>query len=113
MTVAIIFAVVSIAAIGGFLYLIAAIVGDSRVERERILAYYTELVIQAEENITAEREAYIQERNSLLERIQRPEFTPPVPFSGPPVISDEINDDLHLVGTVRENDSPPPPDDAA
>jgi hypothetical protein len=71
------------------------------------------MLLNAEAQMQQEREAYIQERNSLLERIQRPEFTPPVPFSGPTVVSDEINDDLHLVGTIKDSDSPPPPDEAA
>ena len=58
----------------------------------------------------AERERLMVERNSLLERIQRPEHIPPVPFAGPPPVDDTIHDELHLVGAVT---GPPTDPEAA
>lgn len=91
--------------IGGFLYLLAAVLGSAKEERDQLAAYYTETLIQNEIQAQAE-------RNVLLERIQRPEFVPQNPFNSEPVISDEIHDDLHLVGTIKDNSNPPPPDAA-
>jgi hypothetical protein len=110
---AIVFAVAAVIIIAAFLYVLAAVIAESHSERDAVSAYFTELLITAEMQMQQEREAYIQERNSLLERIQRPEFTPPTPFAGPAIVSDEIQDDLHLVGTIKDTDSPPPPDEAA
>jgi hypothetical protein len=91
--------------IGGFLYLLAAVLGDSREERDQLSAYYAELLLQTE--IQAQ-----NERNVLLERIQRPDLIPANPLNSEPVISDEIHDDLHLVGSIKDDNNPPPPDAA-
>jgi len=95
----------------GFLYLIALINTEARAERDQLATYYIELLLQAERQMAEEREMMIAERNSLLERIQRPEFVPPAPSIVPDIVNDEINDDLHLVGTVVDGN--PPPDEAA
>jgi hypothetical protein len=105
-------AVVYLATVGGFLYLLAAVIGNARIEREQVSAYFTELLLQVEAQAQDEREAGILERNSLLERIQRPEFIPPAPSFGPVEVSNEIQDDLHLVGTIKDTDNPLPPDAA-
>lgn len=104
----IVIAVAAVLVIGGFLYLYAAIVAENKAEREGITAYFSDLLIQANLNLQTEREAWSQERAALLERIQRPDQVPPTPVVGPQVVNDEINDDLHLVGTVVEG-----PDEAA
>lgn len=106
--VAIVIAVAAILICAGFLYLIAGVISEGKAEREALTAYLSDLVIQANINIQTERDAWAQERASLLERIQRPDQTPPTPVVGPKIVNDEINDDLHLVGTVVDD-----PDEAA
>lgn len=106
--VAIVIAVTAILIVGGFLYLLAAVIGEGRSERDSLNTYYVEMLAHSEINQEQERQRWAQERASLLERIQRPEQTPPTPFTGPEVVNDEINDDLHLVGTVVDD-----PDEAA
>lgn len=96
----------------GFLYLIALINAEARAERDQLATYYIELLLQAERQMAEEREMMIAERNSLLERIQRPEFQPPAPLNTPLEPMDEIRDDLHLVGSVVDT-NPPPPDNVA
>jgi hypothetical protein len=108
----IVIAVAYLLTVGGFLYLIAAILGEARVERDQISNYYAELLIQNELQAQEERQAGIAERNVLLERIQRPEYVPPSPVQNEPVFNDEITDDLHLVGTIKDDSNPPPPDAA-
>jgi hypothetical protein len=104
----IVIAVAAVIIIGGFLYVYAATVAEAKAERENIIGYFSDLVIQGTLNLQTERDAWATERASLLERIQRPEQLPPTPVTGPKIINDEINDDLHLVGTVVEG-----PDEAA
>ena len=101
----IVLAVVFLLTVAGFLYLVAAILGDAREERDQLSAYYGEMLIQAEFQAQTE-------RSVLLERIQRPDLIPANPLEQEPVISDEIHDDLHLVGTIKNNENPPPPDAA-
>lgn len=102
----IVLAVVYLLTIGGFLYLLAAILGDAREERDQLSAYYGELLVQAEFQAQTE-------RSVLLERIQRPDMIPANPLQTEPVQSDEIHDDLHLVGSIKDDSNPPPPLDAA
>jgi|DEB0MinimDraft_3_1074331.scaffolds.fasta_scaffold00292_8 alkanesulfonate monooxygenase SsuD/methylene tetrahydromethanopterin reductase-like flavin-dependent oxidoreductase (luciferase family) len=109
--IAIVVAVAFVVVMAGFLYLLALVNAEARAERDQIAAYYIELLLQNERQMANEREMMIAERNSLLERIQRPEFQPPVPMFGPEEVVNEINDDLHLVGTVVDGN--PPPDEAA
>ena len=104
----VVIAVAAVVIVAGFLYVYAAIVAEAKAEREALTAYFSDLVIQANLNIQTERDAWSRERAALLERIQRPEQVPPVPVINPDVVNDEINDDLHLVGTVVEG-----PDEAA
>lgn len=52
-----------------------------------------------------------KERFELMERIQRPEFTPVAPNSETPQPDRGFNDNLHLVGTMDL--SPEPPDETA
>jgi hypothetical protein len=111
--VAIVIAVAALLAIGGFLYVISAVISENNAEREQITAYFSDLLIQANLHFQNERDAWTHERASLLERIQRPEMMPPTPIVGDPVLANEIVDDLHLVGSIRDSDAPPPPDDAA
>lgn len=101
----IVLAVVFLLTVAGFLYLIAAILGDAREERDQLSAYYGELLVQAEFQAQTE-------RSVLLERIQRPDLIPANPLDSEPVISDEIHDDLHLVGSIKDDNNPPPPDAA-
>lgn len=109
--IAIVVAVAFVVVMAGFLYLLALVNAEARAERDQIAAYYIELLLQNERQMANEREMMIAERNSLLERIQRPEFQPPAPMFGPEEVINEINDDLHLVGTVVDGN--PPPDEAA
>lgn len=109
--IAIVIAVAFVLVIAGFLYLLALVNAEARAERDQIAAYYIELLLQSDRQMAEEREMMIAERNSLLERIQRPEFQPPVPLNTPLETLEEIRDDLHLVGSVVEGN--PPPDDAA
>lgn len=109
--IAIVIAVSFVLVIAGFLYLIALTSAQAQAERDQIAAYYIELLLQSERQMADERELMVAERNSLLERIQRPEFQPPVPLLGPEEVANEINDDLHLVGSVVDGN--PPPDEAA
>ena len=97
--------------IGGFLYMLLLISSESRNEREQLANYYIELLLQTEANMSSERELLVAERNSLLERIQRPEFHPPFPITEPVMESNEISDEIHLVGSVQNGN--PPPDEAA
>lgn len=106
--IAIVIAITAILICGGFLYLIAGVISEGKAEREALTSYLSDLVIQANLTVENERQAWSQERASLLERIQRPDQTPPPPVVGPEIVNDEINDDLHLVGTVVEG-----PDEAA
>lgn len=108
MMIAIVIAVSVVVVTGAFLYLLAAVIAEGKEEREALTAYFSDLLIQTNLQLEAERATWGQERASLLERIQRPDQRPPAPVTGPPVENDEINDDLHLVGTVMEG-----PDDAA
>lgn len=105
-------ALVYLATVAGFLYVLAGTIASARIERDQISNYFTELLLQVEGQAQEERETAILERNSLLERIQRPEFIPPAPTAGPVEISNEIRDDLHLVGTIKDSETPPPPDAA-
>lgn len=52
-----------------------------------------------------------RERFELMERIQRPQFTPVAPTNDKPEPDNGFNDNLHLVGTM--DFTPDPPDDAA
>jgi hypothetical protein len=113
MMVAIVIAVAALVAIGGFLYILSAVIGENNHEREQITEYFSDLLIQANLQFQSERDAWAQERASLLERIQRPDMIPPTPVLGDPVPANEIVDDLHLGGSIRESDAPPPPDDDA
>ena len=109
--IAIVIAVAFVLVIGGFLYLLALVIGEAREERDQLASYYIELLLQNERQMADERELMVAERSSLLERIQRPEYVPPVPGITPDIVNDEINDDLHLVGAVVEGN--PPPDNVA
>lgn len=109
--IAIVVAVAAVLIVAGFLYVLALLNAEAKEERDQLASYYIELLLQNENQMASERELMIAERNSLLERIQRPEFQPPVPMFGPEEVANEINDDLHLVGTVVDGN--PPPDDAA
>ena len=111
--IAIVVAISFVFVIGGFLYLLALTSSEAREERDQLAAYYIELLLQTERQIANERELMIAERNSLLERIQRPEFQPPIPMFRPEEAAQEIHDDLHLVGSVVDTSSPPPPDEVA
>ena len=111
--IAIVIAVTALLALGGFLYILSAVIGENNREREQITDYFSDLLIQANLQFQGERDRWAQERASLLERIQRPDMVPPTPVPGDPVPANEIVDDLHLVGSIRESDAPPPPDDAA
>lgn len=102
----IVLAVAFLLTIGGFLYLIAAILGDAREERDQLVAYYGDLLVQTEYQAQVE-------RSVLLERIQRPDLIPANPITTEPIQSDEIHDDLHLVGSIKDDSNPPPPLDAA
>jgi hypothetical protein len=106
--VAIVIAVAAVLIIAGFLYVYAAVIAESKAEREAVTAYFSDLLIQANLNLQTERDSWSRERASLLERIQRPDQVPPVPVVNPEIVNDEIRDDLHLVGTVVEG-----PDEAA
>lgn len=111
--IAIVIAAAALIAIGGFLYILSAIIGENNQEREQVIEYFSDLLIQANLQFQSERDAWAQERASLLERIQRPDLIPPTPVVGESVPANEITDDLHLVGSIQESDAPPPPDDDA
>lgn len=110
---AILIAACSIIIAGAFLYVLTAVIAENNDERERISAYFSDMLIQANIQFQTERDSWAHERSVLLERIQRPEYIPPAAVSEEPIFSDEIKDDLHLVGSIRDNSTPPPPDDAA
>jgi hypothetical protein len=99
--------------IGAFLYVLTATIAENNDERERISAYFADLLIQTNIQFQSERDAWAHERGILLERIQRPDFIPPSPVVTEPIANDEIQDDLHLVGSIRDSQTPPPPDDIA
>lgn len=54
-----------------------------------------------------ERQEWSEERQVLLERIQRPEYRPVMPTREPTVEEQPYDDELHLVGQIQMNDSPP------
>lgn len=110
---AIVIAVSAILMVGAFLYVLSAVIAENNDEREKISAYFSDLIIQTNIQFQSERDTWAHERSVLLERIQRPEHMPPTPVISEPIGNDEIHDDLHLVGTINDNQSPPPPDEVA
>lgn len=110
---AIVISVSAILLVGAFLYVLSAIIAENNDERDKISAYFSDLMIQTSIQFQTERDSWAHERSVLLERIQRPEYVPPSPVVNEPIANDEIHDDLHLVGTINDNNAPPPPDDAA
>lgn len=70
-------------------------------------------VAKYRDSAVAEREAWSIERSLLLERIQRPEYRPVAPseqIDETPNFS--VSDELYLVGTIQDGQTPPP-DEAA
>lgn len=65
-----------------------------------------------DERMQEERQRWAVERGLLLERIQRPEFTPVSPVGEVEDAEPSFSDELHLVGSILDVTSPPP-DDAA
>lgn len=76
-------------------------------EAERREEQWTAILAEQEARHQKERQAWVVERSSLLERIQRPEFMPPAPVEGPPIPDNSIKDELHLVGQVIEPSDQP------
>jgi hypothetical protein len=68
----------------------------------------TDLIIRTDEHARQREQEWMVERNNLLERIQRPEYIPPSPTTGPPLPDNSIHDELHLVGQIVESNGQPP-----
>jgi hypothetical protein len=94
-----------------FIAVIAGLVWNGREARKsadlnaRLL---TDLILSSEKAAQRREQEWTVERNNLLERIQRPEYIPPSPVTGPPIPDNSIHDELHLVGQVVEGNGQPP-----
>jgi hypothetical protein len=66
---------------------------------------------EREQLVHAERMALLEERDALLERIQRPEYRPIPPRTQLAEDPEPIEDEFNLVGVVQEIN--PEPDEAA